>query len=115
MEQRLADPTIRILVDDIHKRHTLSSTAEAVTWHPLERLMGCVVIQSTIPLILDEVTIQFKGISLYHFHLSNSGMNADNTSRIFKGMDKSFERGRRGDRFQKGTRSKQATYINLGR
>ena len=61
MEPRSQEPTIRIVVKDSHKRWDPLDLTEEVTWHPLEQLVGCVIVQSRVPLFWDEGTLQFKG------------------------------------------------------
>ena len=55
-------PTVHIIVKNVDKWKNLQDPKHAVIWHPLDQLTGYVIVQSLIPLLLDEVTLLFQGI-----------------------------------------------------
>ncbi len=59
------DPTVQIVIEDFTERQRLSASAQERIWHPLEQIKGYIIVRSSVPLLLDEVVLDFQGIYPY--------------------------------------------------
>ena len=73
MEEYPIDAAVHIVVKDVDKRRKVQGPIQAVIWHPLEQLTGYVVVQSAVPLLLDEVILHFQGIWSCRFRVRGKG------------------------------------------